>query len=312
MAPMDERLEIANAVSMMSFAAVVSTGSFSAAADALGYSKAAVSRQISQLEARIGLRLLERTTRSIALTPAGREIYSRCSRILDEVKEANDLLAGIQATPRGDLRVRAPVVASLFRITEMIPKFLEMYPQIKFHLDLTDSKIDLIKGDFDLAFWTGDTYDSTLDSIKLWEYDMVVAGAREYFAKAGVPRTPAEIKDHACIMETHLSRPGEWALSQEHVIQLQGVRLVSNSVRVTREALLAGMGIAFLPRFLIEQDLAAGRLEMVLNGHVTTKLPLYLVYAKGNYVLAKVKAFVDFMSQSLNEGEIVPEFCDEF
>ncbi|MBU6473705.1 MAG: LysR family transcriptional regulator, partial [Alphaproteobacteria bacterium] len=230
---LSDKLEIGNAVALMSFAAVVDSGSFSAAAEALGYSKAAVSRQISQLESRIGLKLLDRTTRSIALTPAGREIYNRSVRIIDEVKETNDLLAGIQSTPSGNLRINAPVVASIFRITEVIPEFLGKYPDIKLFINLSDSQVDLLKDEFDIAFWVGDTYDSSLDAVKLCDYEMVLAGSRKYLLRHGRPRTPSELKEHDCIVETHLSRPGEWRLSSDQTISINRVRLTSNSVRVT-------------------------------------------------------------------------------
>jgi DNA-binding transcriptional LysR family regulator len=128
---------------------------------------------------------------------------------------------------------------------------------------------------------------------------MVLAGAGEYFARRGRPKTPSDLKEHDCIIETHLSRPGEWRLSNDQVVSVSHVRLTSNSVRVTREALLAGMGIAFLPRFLLEEDLAAKNLEAVLPSFVTNRLSLYLVYPKGHYVLAKVKAFVDFFSSEV-------------
>jgi len=299
---MDDKLEIGNAVAMMTFAAVVSTGSFSAAADALGYSKAAVSRQVAQLEGKIGLKLLERTTRSIALTPAGREIYNRCARIIDEVQEANDLLFGINSMPQGDLKVNATVVSSLFKITDVIPEFLQKYPDLRLLLNLSDSKVDLFKSEFDIAFWVGDTYDSSLDAVKLCEYEMVLAGATEYLDRRGRPRSPNELKEHDCIIETHLSRPGEWRLSSDQIIHVSRVRLTSNSVRITREGLLAGMGLAFLPRFLVEQDLASKRIETVLPDLVTTRLPLYLIYPKGRYALAKVKAFVDYFSAVMGES----------
>lgn len=300
---MDEKLEIGNTVAMLSFAAVVSTGSFSAAAEALGYSKAAISRQVAQLESRIGLKLLERTTRSVALTPAGREIYSRCSRIVDEVKEVNDLLGGIQSKPRGDLRVSAPVVASLFRITHLFPQFLKNHPELRLFLTLSDNNIDLLKGDFDIAFWVGDTFDSTLEAVKLWEYEMILVGTEEYFRKRGYPKSAGDLKEHDCIVETHLSRPGEWRLSSDQTIQINRVHLTSNSVRITREAVLSGMGIAFLPRFLLEEDLASKRLVPVLSNIVTTRLPLHLIFPKGRYVLAKVKAFVDFFSSAIGGND---------
>jgi len=296
---MDDKIEVGNAVAMMSFAAVVSTGSFSAAAEWLNCSKAAVSRQIAQLESSVGIKLLDRTTRSISLTPAGKQIYDRCARIIDEVNEANQVMSGMLAKPRGDLKINAPVVASLFRVTEFIPQFLKQYPDVRVHLNLSDSQADLLKGRFDAAFWVGEPYDSALEAVKLYEYEMVIAGSPGYFAEHGTPNSPAELKEHDCIQESHLSRPGEWQLSKDLVVPVNRSRLISNSVRVTRQAILAGMGIAYLPRFLLNEDIVEKRLETVLSSYVSAKLPLYLIFPKGHYVLSKVKAFVDLLTTSL-------------
>ena len=304
--PMRDKVQVGNVVAMMSFAAVVSTGSFSAAAEQLKCSKAAVSRQIARLERTIGLQLLTRTTRTVSLTPAGQELYGRCSRIVDEVNETNQVMSGMLTKPRGDLRINAPVVSTLFRITEIIPRFVKQFPDVRVHVNLSDSKVDLLHGDFDAAFWVGEPYDSALEAVKLREYEMVLAGAPEYFRHKRKPATPADLKDHACIMETHLSRPGEWQLSKDQTISVSRGPLTSNSVRLTREAILAGMGIAYLPRFLLAEDLAAKRLNAVLTDYVSARLPLYVIFPKGRYVLAKVKAFVDFLSTAIVE-QPVPE-----
>ncbi len=305
--PMRDKVQVSNVVAMMSFAAVVSTGSFSAAAEQLNCSKAAVSRQIARLERTIGLQLLTRTTRTVSLTPAGQELYGRCSRIVDEVNETNQIMTGMLTTPRGDLRINAPVVSTLFRITEIIPRFVRQFPDVRVHVNLSDSKVDLLHGDFDAAFWVGEPYDSALEAVKLREYDMVLAGAPEYFRRKRKPATPADLKDHACIVETHLSRPGEWQLSKDQKISVSRGPLTSNSVRLTREAILAGMGIAYLPRFLLAEDLAAKRLTAVLSDYVSARLPLYVIFPKGHYVLAKVKAFVDFLSAAIADQPAVAE-----
>lgn len=300
--PMRDKVQVGNVVAMMSFAAVVNTGSFSAAAEQLNCSKAAVSRQIARLEAAVGLKLLTRTTRTVSLTPAGQELYGRCSRIIDEVNETNQIMAGMLTTPRGDLRINAPVVSTLFRITEIIPRFIKQHPAVRVHVNLSDNKVDLLHGAFDAAFWVGEPYDSALEAVKLREYDMVLAGAPEYFRRKRKPATPSDLKDHDCIIETHLSRPGEWQLSKGQTIAVSRGPLTSNSVRLTREAILAGMGIAYLPRFLLADDLASKRLAPVLTEYVSALLPLYVIFPKGHYVLAKVKAFVDFLSAAINEN----------
>jgi len=298
---MRDKVQVGNVVAMRSFAAVVSTGSFSAAAEQLNCSKAAVSRQIARLESAIGVKLLTRTTRTVALTPAGRELYGRCARIVDEVNETNQIMSGMLTSPRGDLRINAPVVSTLFRITEIIPRFVKQYPDVRVHVNLSDSKVDLLHGSFDAAFWVGEPYDSALEAVKLRDYEMVLAGAPEYFRRKRKPSTPADLKEHDCIIETHLSRPGEWQLSKDQTITVSRGPLTSNSVRLTREAILAGMGIAYLPRFLLADDLAAKRVTAVLTEYVSERLPLYVIFPKGHYVLAKVKAFVDFLTKAINE-----------
>ncbi len=299
-----DKVQVGNVVAMMSFAAVVNTGSFSAAAEQLNCSKAAVSRQIARLEASIGLQLLTRTTRSVALTPAGRELYGRCARIVDEVNETNQVMSGMLTTPRGDLKVNAPVVSTLFRITQMIPRFAKQYKDVRVHVNLSDNKADLLQGAFDAAFWVGEPYDSALEAVKLREYEMILAAAPEYLKRRRKPKTPADLKEHDCIIETHLSRPGEWRLSKNQTIAVSRGPLSSNSVRLTREAILEGMGIAFLPKFLVAEDIAAKRLTPVLTDFVSARLPLYVLFPSRHYALAKVKAFVDFLTAAIKDNPL--------
>lgn len=304
---MSDKIQVGNVVAMMSFAAVASTGSFSAAAEQLNCSKAAVSRQIARLESAVGLKLFTRTTRNVTLTPAGRELYGRCARIVDEVNEANQVMSGMLTKPRGDLRINAPVVSTLFRLTEIIPTFVKQHPDVRIHLNLSDNKVDLLHGNFDAAFWVGEPYDSAIEAVKLREYEMVLAGSPEYFRRKSKPANPADLKNHACIIETHLSRPGEWRLSKDHTITVNRGPLTSNSVRMTREAILAGMGIGFLPRFILADDIAAKRVVPVLSDYVSARLPLYVMFPKGHYMLAKVKAFVDFLVATMGDKPAKPE-----
>lgn len=304
---MRDKIQVGNVVAMMSFAAVASTGSFSAAAEQLNVSKAAVSRQIARLESTVGLKLFTRTTRTVTLTPAGRELYGRCARIVDEVNEANQVMAGMLTKPRGDLRINAPVVSTLFGLTEIIPTFVKQHPDVRIHLNLSDNKVDLLHGNFDAAFWVGEPYDAAIEAVKLREYEMVLAGSPEYFRRKSKPANPADLKNHACIIETHLSRPGEWRLSKDDTIAVSRGPLTSNSVRMTREAILAGMGIGFLPRFILADDIAAKRVVPVLSDYVSARLPLYVMFPKGHYVLAKVKAFVDFLVATMSDNPTKPE-----
>lgn len=298
---MEEKSDLGNVMAMMSFAAVVSTGGFSSAAKLLGYSKASVSRQIARLEANIGVRLLDRTTRSVTLTPAGREMYVRCARIVDEVNEANQVISGMLARPRGELKVNAPVVSSLFDLTQIVPQFMKAYPEVRLFLNLSDTKSDLLKGKFDVAFWMGDTFDSTMDSVRLRSYEMVLTAARKYLDQFGRPVAPNDLKDHTCIVETHISRIGEWRLSENVTVTVNRGPLTTNSVRMAREATIEGLGISYLPLFMVEDDIAEGRLERLLPDDVTEEIPFYLIFPRGNYSLSKVRAFVDFMRNAMRD-----------
>lgn len=300
---MEDKPDLGNVMAMMSFAAVVSTGGFSSAAAMLGYSKAAVSRQIAKLEQSIGVRLLDRTTRSVTLTPAGREMYARCARIVEEVNEANQVMTGMLAKPRGELRVNAPVVSSLFDLTAILPRFLQTYPDVRLFVNLSDSKVDLIKGRFDVAFWMGDTFDASLESVRLRTYPMALVAGRSYIERAGRPSAPNDLKDHTCIVETHISKVGEWRLSEGVTVAVNRGPLTSNSVRMAREATLEGLGISYLPRFLVEDDIAARRLEVLLPDLVNERIPLHVIFPRGNYALAKVRAFVDFVRAEMPDQD---------
>jgi len=298
---MEDKSDTSNVTAMISFAAVVSAGGFSAAADALGYSKAAISRQISRLEASLGVKLLDRTTRAVTLTPAGREMYVRCARIVDEVNEANQVISGMVARPRGELKVNAPVVSSLFDLTRIIPGFLTACPEVRLYLNLSDSRADLLKGRFDVAFWMGDGYDSGLDAVRLRSYAMVLVAAKSYLGRHGYPALPNELKDHTCIVETHISRVGEWQLSEGVKVSVNRGPLTTNSVRMAREAALEGLGISYLPLFLVEEDIANGLLEALLPDVVTQQIAFHLIFPKGNYTLAKVRAFVDYVRSEMRD-----------
>lgn len=301
---MSNDLSLHNLTAMVTFATVVDSGSFSAAAEILGCSKAAVSRQIARLEESTGVKLLHRTTRKVAPTPAGSQYYTRCARIVDEVNEANQLMAGMVTAPRGELTVNAPVVFTLFHTKRLITEFIKRYPEVKVNLKLSDNKVDLLKEGFDVAFWLGEPYDSTLNAVKLGTFEMIVCGSPKYFEKHGEPKDPADLKKHECIIETHLSRPGEWRLSENLTVKIRGRRLVTNSVRVASEAVCEGIGIAFLPSFMVDQDIRKRKLKKVLTDSVDMQLPMHVLFPKSQYLLAKVRVFIEFLS------EMIPEQSD--
>jgi DNA-binding transcriptional LysR family regulator len=278
----------------------VNAGSFSRAADELGCSKAAVSRQIARLEEAIGVKLLNRTTRRIALTPTGKTFYARCARIVDEVNETNQLISGMLGEPTGELRIKAPVVFTLFQSTsELIPRFLKRYTDVNIELRLSDRKVDLLEEGFDVAFWFGEPYDTSLDTVKLASFPMVLCGSPQYLKKYGIPKDPADLTDHFGVLETHFSRPGKWQFTKDQAIDVQNSRIQTNSVRIARVSALNGVGLAFLPSFIVADDLKAGKLKAVLSDQVKAELPLYVVYPKQQYQLARVRVFIEFLHETI-------------
>ena len=300
---MKPHLDLGNVPAMLSFATVVDEGSFSRAAEQLKCSKAAVSRQIARLEENLGVKLLNRTTRRVSVTPAGKEYYVRCARIVDEVNETNQLMSGMLSPPRGELRVNAPVVFTLFRTAELIPRFARRYPAVTVDLRLSDRKVDLLNDGFDVAFWFGEPYDSSLDAVKLASFPMVLCGSPEYLDAHGSPREVSDLSSHNTILESHLSRPGEWLLAPNSSVTVQNIRLKTNSVRIAREAALDGVGLAFLPSFIVRDDIKDGLLRSVLADQVKVAIPLYAIYPRQQYQLAKVRAFIDFLHEVFGDDD---------
>jgi DNA-binding transcriptional LysR family regulator len=149
----------------------------------------------------------------------------------------------------------------------------------------------------------GDTIDSSLDSVRLRHYPMVLVASRAYLDRSGRLNAANDLKDHTCIVETHISKVGEWRLSEDVTVPINRGPLTSNSVRMAREATLEGLGISYLPRFLVEDDIAAGRLEPLLPDLVTERIPLHIIFPRGNYALSKVRAFVDFVREEMRDED---------
>jgi DNA-binding transcriptional LysR family regulator len=286
------------ATGLLIFASVAELGSFSAAAQALGLSKSAVSKQVSQLEARLGARLLQRTTRRLSLTEAGRALLARGQRVAAELDGVEADLGAVTGPPRGLLRVSAPMSFGQRHLAPLLPGFLAAYPAVQIELDLTDRVVDLIGERFDAAVRVGRLPDSTLVARRIAPARRVVCAAPAYLAKHGVPRTPAALREHACLDYTYLAAPGGWPFGngrRTRRIAVQGP-LSSNNGEVLREAALAGLGIALLPTFIVGDDLRAGRLRSLLAAYECWDAAIFVVYPATRHLAPKLRAFVDFFA----------------
>ncbi len=289
------------------FRAVVDCGSFAAAARDLGLSNAAVSKNIGELEAHIGARLLTRTTRSMSLTEAGTIYYERVGRVLDDLAEADTALGPMQQVPKGLLRVSAPMTLTLTCLSSAMPKFLSRYPEIYVDLQMDDRRVNIIEEGFDLAIRGSDNLeDSTLIARKLMSLPHVVCGAPAYFERAGIPNSPDDLKDHSCIQFTLSGHVSEWEFRQSDRsirVPIDGRYKVTSSLAV-RDALRAGFGLSLIPWLYVRMDIEQGRLRSVLNDWSTVETSVYAVYPSRRYVVAKLRAFLDFLVEELGSDSI--------
>ncbi|MBT5192379.1 MAG: LysR family transcriptional regulator [Rhodospirillaceae bacterium] len=286
-----------NLSEMAVFAKVVQQQGFTAAADALGISKSAVSKQIGRLEDRLGARLLNRTTRKLSLTEVGEVFYERCARIVEEAQAAADEVGSLATTPRGRLRVNAPMTFGTLHLGPVIGEFLEAHPEIQVDLVLDDRFIDLVAEGFDAAIRIAALTDGSVIVRRLAPMRAVLCAAPEYLRRHGKPETPEELHDHNCFGYLYLDSGTDWNLEGANgsvSIPLQG-NLRANNGEVLRDVALAGTGIMVLPTFIVGKQLRAGTLVEILPGCLPQTHDIFAVYPHRRHLTRKVRAFVDFL-----------------
>ncbi|MEM7318888.1 MAG: LysR family transcriptional regulator [Pseudomonadota bacterium] len=285
------------------FRTVVELGSFAAASRRLGLSPAAVSKNVSELEAHLSTRLINRTTRRMSLTEAGLLYFDRVVQILDDLGEADATLRAIQDRPTGLLRVSAPMTVTLLVLSDAIPRFLDRYPDLSLDLRLDDRRVDLIEEGFDLALRGSDRLEgSSLIARQLTTMTHVLCAAPSYFERHGVPVRPEDLRQHNCIQFTLSDHATEWTFRQGTraiKVPVRGRYKVSSSLAI-RDALRAGFGLSLIPRMYVNEDLSAGRLQAALEDWVPDETPLYAVYPSRRYVQSKVRVFIEFLVEELS------------
>ena len=289
--------------SMRLFSEVVDSGSFSAAGRKFGLAASSVSRQVGSLEDTLGARLLNRSTRKLSLTEAGRLYHERVRQILADVEDANRSVSHLEAVPRGLLRVNGPVVFGRLHIAPHLPEFFELFPEIDIDLTLTDHFVDVVEEGSDVVVRVGGLSDSSLFARRLAPNRRVMCATPAYLDKHSRPDKPADLTKHTCVVYKVQSTAGSWhvccgesgAKEQVHV----SGRLTANNSEALHEAVLGSVGIALLPIWLIGQDLQAGRLERVLptlEADLTKdETSIHAIYPHKRLLSAKVRAFVDFL-----------------
>lgn len=284
------------------FARVVEAGSFTGAARLLRAPKTTVSRRIAALEQAVGARLLQRTTRSLAMTEAGRLYYERSSEALRLIDEANLRLAEARTEPSGTIRISAPAGFADHLLNSAVFDFLAAHPKTKAELILTDDRLNLIEHGIDLAFRTGILPDSTLIARKLGTTHRILCASPDYLTRFGTPQVPADLARHACVIVGPSVEGASWLLEgpeSQETVAVSG-RFAVNDMHSALSATIAGYGIAQLPHQLARPALQDGRLQRILEDHTMSAGGLYVVYPSSRHLSPLIKAFIELAVRKLD------------
>lgn len=286
---------------MLVFARVFESGSLTRAARALGATRSAVSKSIARLEEHLGTRLLQRTTRQLSPTAAGHACYLHCARIAAEIECAERTASELRARPRGPLRVSCALSLGML-LAPSLPRFPARHPEVSLDLELSDSVIDLVREGVDVGVRLGRLADSSLVGRKLASYRRIVCASPSYLARHRAPRTPKELSRHNCILRRGHDQWRLGAGRHELAVAVRG-NYHADTPELLRQAALAGLGVTMVPSFTIADDLAGGRLVVLLERHEPPPGFIYAVYPHQRHLSPNVRAFVDFLVEEL-EGAI--------
>lgn len=286
------------------FVKVVEVESFSEAARQLGISKSYVSKHISRLEDRLGARLLNRTTRQLTLTDVGARFYERCVSIIEQLEEAQVEVADLQSAARGTLRVSVPMSFGIRHLAPAVAQFMRQHSELTVEMMFSDRPVNIVDEGFDVAVRIGVLKDSSLHARKLATTRSVTVASPDYVERRGAPRHPSELKEHACLRYTYLSSGTMWryldAQGQEFSVKIDGPMLTNNG-DANFEAACAGVGVATLPDFFVNEALEDGRLVRLFEdwSH-PLDLGIWALYPHNRHLSAKVRLFVDFLVETFS------------
>lgn len=280
------------------FVRVVDRGSFAAAAADLGLTPSGASRSVTRLEHRLGVRLLQRTTRKLALTPEGETLLRRGREILAAIEQAEAEVTAARGRPRGLVRVNTGTAFGKHRLVPMLSAFRERYPEVELEISIADRRVDVIDAQIDVAIRTGMPGDESMVARPLGESRRVIVASPEYLARRGTPREPADLARHDCLRITGFARLSEWPLRIDGRVVPMAVRgtVVCDSADLLRDLALAGVGIVRLAAFMLDDAIADGRLvPLLVEHHVSEPVPITAMMPPGRQHLPRVRALVDFL-----------------
>lgn len=286
---------------MKAVIAVVESHSFTASSDRLGISKALVSKYVGQVEKSLGVRLFNRTTRQLALTDAGRSYYEHALSLIDQFSNMVDTVTGEQSSPRGILRISAPVTFGEITLAPALPKFTQQYPDLKIELHLTNSAMNMLEEGIDVRLRIGSVDDSNMIARHIRTFPLVICASPHYLMQRGTPNKPEQLADHSCIIDSNFRIGKQWpmisAKGNAHTITVNS-QVSVNSPNAAQQVAIAHGGIAMIPEFIVEKALNDGLLQRVLPSYTTLEFGLHAIYPHRKYVPRRVRCFIDFALQA--------------
>ena len=292
---------------MAIFVEVINSGSFTLAAKRTGHSTSYMSKEINKLEARLGIRLIQRTTRSLALTPEGEVYFQQCQQIIIAAEEAENLLTGKQLQPKGTLRISCPTSFGIIQMQGIFAGFMDAYPEINLELDLSNRKVDLVSEGIDVSIRaTKQLEDSSLISRLISTSKTVTLAAPTYLQRFGTPIHPSELAQHKLISYSYVSKKDQWLYhdNQQQLIPVtHNNRVMTNSTEMELSLCLAGQGITRIPEFYLTDQLSSGKLVEVLTEFQRPLVNMYLVYPSRKHMPSKVRCFIDYVLANISDGK---------
>ncbi len=284
---------------MGTFVRIIESGSISQAASDLGVVKSAISRRLVDLEVRLGVQLLNRTTRKSSLTEAGRQFYERSVRILADVAEINASTSNIKAALKGSFKISAPLSFGLMHMPKVISEFTTLHPDLIIHMDFNDRQVDLVEEGIDVAIRIAELKDSSLMALKLATIHNILCASPGYLEKMGIPEKPQDLKNHRILRYSNVSG-NSWHFSgpdgRKHSISLP-VKMSANNGDFLKSAAKDGHGIIHSPTFIVWQEIASGELVRIMNKYPNPALNAYAVYPQTRHLPQRVRLFIDFMKE---------------
>jgi DNA-binding transcriptional LysR family regulator len=289
---------------MRVFVELINSGSATRAADKLGLANSAVSRRLKELEARLGIQLVHRTTRTMHLTDAGRQFYARCKRILEDIQEAEVEVSENNSELSGQLSIAAPWSFGVSHLSAAVSEFMHRHPKVQVDLDLNDRRVDLISEGFDIAIRIGTLEDSSLIARRIAPVNHVVCASPDYLQRNGTPETPEQLSEHQGLCYSNLKAPEQWFYFDQkgnrHTVKVSA-RLRSSNGDTLRNAAIAGLGVLCEPSFIVYRAIRKGLLIPILTNYQWYEMGIYALYPQTRHLSAKTRAFIDFLVDRFGE-----------